>query len=121
MGVIKFFSSSSNDKPNKGRYDTLPAGNPNPYNFVIQKSEDINGICVLKVRYPDAKNYEGNKIILFEKKSSFFLKRKSLDPHFSKKGPSPIARFEPTKRGWEMAIMFARMWGRSNTISSIIS
>ena len=61
MGVFKPFSSSINDEPN--RYGKIPSGNPNPYNFVIQNFEDINGICVLKVRYPDAKNYEGDKII----------------------------------------------------------
>ena len=37
--------------------------------------------------------------------------QKVIDPHFSesKKYYSPIARFEPTMRGWGMAMKFMEM------------
>lgn len=113
---IKLFSSSSFDGP-----VSQPDYNPNPYNFTVLERQNFNGVCVLRVMYPDCKNYEATKILVFEKEYSYFDTVKCLDPHFSKNGPSPIARFEPTKRGWDMAVMFARMWRRDSAIDSVIS
>ena len=37
-------------------------------------------------------------------KCEVFSKLTKLDPHFSKFELSPVARFEPTNRGWQLAI-----------------
>ena len=39
------------------------------------------------------------------------LKQKLIDPHFSenKKMFSPVARFEPTTKGWELALTVANI------------
>lgn len=109
MGVIKHFSSDSRDY-NKCNYEKennfLP--NPNPKKFIIKKFISINGYSVLLVNYPDCINYEGNKILVYDKKINVheLAVTKGLDPHFYNAGDSPIARFEPTPRGWKLAIKF---------------
>lgn len=93
--------------------------NPNPSVFKILKSEVISNYLVLKVNYPDAKNYEGNKIMVFEGFTSFeallVASKGQLDPHFSKSKISPVARFEPTKRGWDLACELAGFLSWENT------
>ncbi|TXG80990.1 MAG: hypothetical protein E6R13_07190 [Spirochaetes bacterium] len=100
MGVTpKLFSSSSYDSP------AIP--NPNPENFKIKRVTQLRNFVVAWIKYPDCTNYEGSKILVFKDYSILKLrKRKSIDPHFSqsKKFKSPIARFEPTEEGWEMAL-----------------
>ena len=117
MGINCFYSASSYDKNfayiPASTQDKLP--NPDPSNFKIIKSL-VGGdllssrkFLILKVNYPDCKNYEGNKILVYENVTlEELLKQKTLDPHFSnsKEFYSPIARFEPTRKGWEMARTF---------------
>jgi hypothetical protein len=99
--------------------ETLP--NPDPNNYKIVRSET----CILKsekgkknkrlylvveINYPDCTNYEGNKVLVYEGiMLRDLLMQQLIDPHFSdnKKYRSPIARFEPTTRGWNMAKLFA--------------
>ena len=82
----------------------VPMSNPNPKNFLIIKHEQIGIYLLIEVKYPDSTNYEGHKIMIFECTYESLLKQMSIDPHFSDNPNfhSPIARFEPTKRGWEM-------------------
>ena len=90
--------------------------NPNPANWEILddwwcgSAEDH--YLVLKIRYPDCTNYEGIKILVYHNvKLQDLQEQKLIDPHFSDKvgWQSPIARYEPTDRGWEMAQRFCRM------------
>lgn len=82
---------------------------PDASNFTIVKHERVGGFLLVEVFYPDCKNYEGRKILVFD--SDFEIDeivRENggvLDPHFfdHKDFISPIARFEPTNRGWNMA------------------
>lgn len=86
-------------------------GNPNPENFHIKQHEEVGRFAVLLVHYPDCRNYEGDKILVFEDVSLATLQSlTSLDPHFcnSKLHPSPIARFEPSVTGWVYAITFCK-------------
>lgn len=55
---------------------------PKPYRFKILDSETFGNYRILKIKY--------------------------LDPHFLEGYYSPIARFEPTKKGWKMAVKFVR-------------
>lgn len=73
--------------------------NPNPKNFRIDKLIELQNTYV-EVYYPDAKNYEGNKVMVYKGKvAQQILAAKELDPHFSDNGLSPIARFTPTIEG----------------------
>lgn len=115
MGISIGFSRSSYDSSPtiiekiKTIFKKLP--NPDPNNYVIIKAEQINNYVIANINYQDATNYEGNKILVFEDYTLEKLyKRKSIDPHFSesKKFKSPIARFEPTKKGWNLAVKLCK-------------
>ena len=106
MGVgISYHSASKYDFSDKAVSEKLP--NPNPFNYIINKSYQGGSYLLVDITYPDCTNYEGRKFLLYENVTSIELKRQNhIDPHFSnnKKFYSPIARFEPTEYGWNMAI-----------------
>lgn len=62
----------------------------------------------MSIRYPDCTNYEGLKILVFEKgtKLEHLLNQGMIDPHFGTEGIHPIARFVPTKDGLTRAKIF---------------
>jgi hypothetical protein len=67
------------------------------------------------VVYPDCINYEGRKVMVYVNVTPEQLAAQtSLVPHFSadRGHLSPVARFVPTPRGWEMARLFAHGWAR---------
>jgi len=103
MGVIKHFSSDSRD------FNYNPTPNPDPNKFKLVWHENINGYPVLLVNYPDCTNYEGDKILVYDRDFdiNILLCTHRIDPHFYSAKDSPIARFEPTQRGWKMACSFA--------------
>ena len=95
----------------------VPNSNPNPARFQImdwRKFPNIGGrrFLLIKVRYPDAKNFEGVKIMVYEgfTNPEDLLRQAGnmLDPHFAEHGIGPIARFAPTDEGWAHAIAFLR-------------
>lgn len=89
----------------------VPEGNPVPTNFRVIKTLTHGQYVVAMVRYPDARNYEGLKIMVYKGVTPNDLAKASfLDPHFceSKAHISPLARFEPTEEGWRMAVRFTR-------------
>lgn len=94
--------AGSNDQATINQlYDKLP--NPNPGRYKIIRHVARDGNLLVKIKYLDCTNYEGNKILLYKKTTLKQLKKqKYIDPHFSKskKFRSPFARFEPTKKGW---------------------
>jgi hypothetical protein len=89
----------------------LPEGNPNPYRFEILEQRLEYNFVILKVKYPDAKNYEGEKILVFHDiPYTFFVNITYLDPHFFDGKTSPVARFKPDEEGMQMAVTFCRAW-----------
>ena len=92
--------------------------NPNPHNFKVQQTLQLGKLTIAQVVYPDCTNYEGNKILVFELTAEQVRDMKVIDPHFSRIAPhlSPIARFVPTERGWEMALNFAKIVHQLETI-----
>lgn len=96
-------SSSSSPEPR------LP--NPDPDNYKIVKAQEEGKYLVIKINYPDCTNYEGNKILVFESSLLDIVNQKVIDPHFfeNKKIKSPVARFVPSDKGWNMAVKFAKM------------
>lgn len=90
--------------------NVLPA-NPNPRNFEIIAVATIGRHLVAKIKYPDATNYEGEKILLYlDTQLSAFYAAEALDPHFCEGDHlKPFARFEPTIDGWSAAVQLATL------------
>jgi len=110
MGISPF-SSSCSDTNTIVEEKIVYKNNPNPSNYKIFRKKTTGNYMLIAINYPDCKNYEGNKILLFENISLTQLrKQKLIDPHFSdnNKFHSPIARFEPTKKGWDMGLEFIK-------------
>ncbi len=112
--------------PNEYHYDVatpatvtkaaLVARMPDPNNWKVIKAEEKGGYLILQMQYPDCTNYEGNKILVFRGVTLIDLvNQRQIDPHFFKDGKvkSPIARFEPTPQGWQMAQVFVDAWMRA--------
>ena len=79
---------------------------PDPKNFEILRSHFLGELACLVVKYPDAKNYEGYKILVLRDTTEEDVRNLSeLDPHFSEDG-KVIARFKPTKDGYDDAISY---------------
>lgn len=91
--------------------------------YTILQHFEIDGFLVIKIKYNGVDRLEGIKIMLFEKCTlTQLLKQVEIDPHFSdnKEKISPIARFEPTERGWEMAIISANLLAHKLMVMDII-
>lgn len=109
---------ASPNKPYVNYPETAPRaptnGNPDSNNWkIIKASEgDLGRYLILLIQYPDCTNYEGKKILVYENvKLIDLVNQKLIDPHFfpkNNKFKSPIARFEPTDRGWKMAEKFVK-------------
>jgi hypothetical protein len=92
--------------------DPPPRNYFNVYDFKITAWYQKGCYLVVKVNYPGAKHYEGNKVLVYDGITIDDLKDlKALDPHFleNKEKPTPIARFEPTEVGWIYAQKFCNM------------
>lgn len=87
--------------------------NPDPKKYEILNELSLRGFLLLTVLYPDANNFEGKKLLLYDAgtKVSSIRKQGSIDPHFSDNPDyiSPIARFEPTSRGLNAAVALMRV------------
>ncbi len=87
--------------------------NPDPNNFKIldtqyvrdDNSPDVDMYLILLVNYPDCTTFEGDKVLVYKNfyHSGFIDK---LDPHFTDKEHSPIARFPATEMGKAHALNF---------------
>ena len=101
MGIPMFGGSRCSSSPY-----AVPLSNPKPENFKILNEQYLNGYLILIVEYPDCKNYEGKKLLVYEgfRTGVALLKfnKGRLDPHFSRGKGSPIARFKPTPEAMEL-------------------
>ena len=101
MGVGPFSGRRCSSSPY-----AVPNSNPNPNNFKILQESYSNGYLILWVEYPNCTNFEGKKILVYKNfdssKTLLFFNRGELDPHFSKSGGSPIARFKPCNDSLEL-------------------
>lgn len=80
--------------------------NPDPKNFRLVYVEEVGDFLIALVWYPDCTNYEGKKLLLFKGVTAKAIREaKEIDPHFcnSVRHRSPIARFEPTQEGLNLA------------------
>ena len=97
---------------------TGPApGDPVPTHFEVIRTQTCGAFVVAEIRWPDARNYDGRKIAIYKCSIRELVAAHYLDPHFSeKRGPLvPVARFEPTEQGWQMALVAATQVSRAGT------
>lgn len=83
--------------------------NPDPSKYTILSYFKNNRYLMISIQYEGCTNYEGKKVLVYRDCTIDQLRtQKLIDPHFSenKKYFSPIARFEPTNFGQEMAVHF---------------
>lgn len=100
-----YYKSTSVSNPSSEYYTKVETNDPDPFNFKIKKIVASGLYVLLMVNYPDATNYEGNKVLLMRRTDETVIDfGESLDPHFLGTPESPIARFEPTDFGWELGI-----------------
>lgn len=92
-----------------GPNETPVLGEPQSHRFQILSVHRSGKAIVVQVQYKDATEYNGVKILVYDSISSFFdlVKSGKLDPHFLESTYSPIARFEPSQRGLDLAIKMA--------------
>ena len=110
MGLRFFNTSCSVFDPE--RETTAKPVNPDPSQFTLLCEESVGSFYVVEIRYHGCTNYEGRKIMLYERQDWLALREsKVIDPHFFDGHPSPVARFEPTRRGRLMAVTLALNWG----------
>jgi len=95
------WASSSNDCTS---CKALP--NPDPNNYIVISNKQIGNYLILQVNYPDCSNFSGNKILVYEGITYNMLKNRPIDPHFLETKISPIARFQPTTHGMDLAKLF---------------
>lgn len=83
--------------------------NPDPSNWQHRRSIEIGKYLIVELRYPDCTNFEGNKIMMYQNVGlRDLLAQERIDPHFAENAKtSPIARFPPTKEGWNLAMKLA--------------
>lgn len=77
--------------------------------YKILRLQVIGLFVIVEAQYDDCTNYEGRKILVYKDLlPADIVCCESLDPHFCPNCMvSPIARFEPTDRGWYWATVFA--------------
>lgn len=80
--------------------------NPDPSNWQLLRHKEIGRFLIVLIKYPACTTYEGAKILVYENVTlSELLAQKKIDPHFSEDETykSPVARFVPLAKGWQMA------------------
>lgn len=110
-----FFHPYDDIEEIKKRLDKLEKTNrknPRADKYEIEKAISVGRELVLVVKYPNCKNYEGRKILVYKNMSVeklLQINNNLIDPHFTdnKSFVSPIARFEPTEEGLRYACIFA--------------
>lgn len=92
-----------------------PDDGESPYRCEIVRSERVGRLLIVELQYEHATNYGGHKILVYDDVDKFEFHllpssvqrgdELSIDPHFIEPDEvySPMARFEPTDRGWRMA------------------
>ena len=104
MGLSPFKNCSTNYGP------PAPAPNPDPSRWLLLDAWIYDDAAyVLRVRYLDATNFEGMKVMVYRGKAPTWVYPEAskesvkLDPHFTPRKSSPIARFRPDAEGIAMA------------------
>ena len=102
MGLFKPFSSCSCPPTT----DESPSRKLTRHRILKQYLQ--NGVTAFWIKYPEATNFEGVKILVI--KGEYQTEALS-DPHFCENSPNYlIARFRPTEEGWALAKRFCESY-----------
>jgi len=87
-----------------------PAPEPDPKRFRVVDTEEINGWTVAVIHYPACTTHGGHKLLVYPTTANLVKAQKILDPHFLEVDEllTPVARFEPTDEGIELARLVCR-------------
>jgi len=111
--TISDLINSAQNKPLKGiNHIDESSVLPKSDNYIILEAYQYGKNLVIKIKYLDCVNYEGEKILLYKKTNiKDLLDQKHIDPHFSenKNFKSPFARFVPNDEGMKYAISLAKV------------
>lgn len=106
MGV-SLFSRSSDGRRAAG---TLLPTDPDPATFTIKRLIQVGTFVVGHVQYPNATNFEGNKVLVWENATVDDISQlEVIDPHFLENN-SIIARFRPDANGIASAIRYCKLF-----------
>lgn len=92
-----------------------------PSEYKVLAAFEKNGYVALKIRYPDAVNFGGIKILVYKCTLAEIINQIEKDPHFDSRPfseyLSPVARFRPSDEGWQIALLFmdkidSRLWSK---------
>ena len=89
---------------------TVVSPNPDPHRFKITRLVQVNANVVALIEYDGCTTFEGVKLLVYANRTTQeILQATRLDPHFCEHEGhiSPVARFEPTPRGWHLALSCA--------------
>lgn len=117
-GLFGGFSNSQSDSGSglfdpfsDGSTESVPTrnGTPNQYRFELVRVYKQDSCVAVLARYPDCENHNGRKIMVFDDREKWEREveqadQPTMDPHFLEEGLVPVARFEPTERGWKLAL-----------------
>ena len=92
--------------------DSAPAPNPDPKRWELVDFRAFARSHVLVVKYLDATNFDGVKVMVYDRPYPGSWNLKHLDPHFDEAGIGPVARFRPDERGIKMACELAEKLSR---------
>ena len=106
MGVKCFFKSYDDFEDNLNNIKNFQTNTiVDISNFRILKHCQKDKFLVVKIRYNNCGNFEGEKILIYKNITIKDLENmKIIDPHFSNENISPIIRIIPTNDGWKMAL-----------------
>jgi hypothetical protein len=106
---LGLFKSNSGCSCLGGEAAPATGGKADARKFKILRTGSVGAWTFVEIKYEGVTNYEGRKVLLYEASVDQVSKAKFLDPHFceSTKHLSPVARFEPTTRGWLAATTLA--------------
>ena len=87
---------------------------------VVERGDHL----VMRVRYESCPgcSYDGDKVMVFRAKAIDAVRWKRIDPHLGRapsstpdptEAPIPVARFRNTPEGWDDAILWASLRGRT--------
>jgi len=80
--------------------------NPNPLCYRILSVWEYRGWLVVRIKYPNCTNFEGEKILVYRGMTENQLRKKNgIDPHFHE-DLLLVARFQPTELGERLAKKF---------------
>lgn len=110
MGIIKWGSGNSGycgKDCSTGPYQPVPVldGEPIPTMFTVEDVQYLGEYVLVRINYPHCKNWDGDKICLY--KTNVWIEVSCsgvIDPHFLPDRLSPMARFEPSDEGVDLAV-----------------